>query len=423
MLEAIVDIRNVQNAFRQVTANKGSAGIDGMQTQELRDYLNKQWQTLRTSLLSGTYQPQAVRKVEIPKKSGGMRMLGIPTVVDRVLAQALAQWLAPLYEGEFSQRSYGFRPGRNAHQAVEQAREYLNEGYTWIIELDLEKFFDRVNHDHLMGLLSKKVQDKGTLKLIRRYLNSGIMDNGTVSPRKEGTPQGSPLSPLLSNIVLHELDKELEKRGHRFVRYADDCSIYVRSEKSAHRVKESIIRYIEEDLKLSVNRQKTKVSRPTGSSLLGFSFYGRGKWQVRLSPSSVKSIKQKIRERTKRNHPGKLSQIIGGMDTLIRGWVNYFRIARAGQLMVRLDEMIRIRLRMILWKQWKKAARRMRQLQQLGIRREQAYQWSYCRKGYCRIAHSKVLCVSLNNEYFSKLKFTGFANYYFWKTKHQTKLF
>lgn len=350
-------------------------------------------------------------------------MLGIPTVVDRLLAQAIAQWLAPRYEGEFSQRSYGFRPGRNAHQAVEQAREYLNEGYTWIVELDLEKFFDRVNHDHLMGLLSKKVQDKDTLKLIRRYLSSGIMDCGIVSPRKEGTPQGSPLSPLLSNIVLHELDKELEKRGHRFVRYADDCSIYVRSEKSAHRVKENIIRYIEETLKLPVNRQKTKVSRPTGSSLLGFSFYGRGKWQVRLSPSSVKSIKQKIRERTKRSHPGKLSQIIGGMDTLIRGWVNYFRIARAGQLMVRLDEMIRLRLRMILWKQWKKAARRMRQLQQLGIRREQAYQWSYCRKGYCRIAHSKVLCVSLNNEYFSKLKFTGFANYYFWKTKHQTKLF
>jgi RNA-directed DNA polymerase len=246
MLEEILDIRNVQKAFKQVTANKGAGGIDGMQTDELRDYLNANWQTLRKNILEGNYRPQAVRKVEIRKPEGGTRMLGIPTVIDRLLQQATAQWLSPRYEEEFSNYSYGFREGRNAHQAVMQAQTNLNEGYEWVIELDLEKFFDRVNHDKLMGLLAKKIGDKRTLKLLRSYLNSGIMDDGVVIPRTEGTPQGSPLSPLLSNIVLNELDKELEARGHRFVRYADDSSIYVRSEKSAQRVMETITDYIEQ---------------------------------------------------------------------------------------------------------------------------------------------------------------------------------
>ncbi len=254
MLEEILDIRNVQKAFKQVTANKGAGGIDGIQTDELHDYLNANWQTLRKDILEGNYKPHAVRKVEIPKPQGGTRMLGIPTVTDRLLQQAIAQWLSPKYEEEFSNYSYGFRAGRNAHQALLQAQQNLNEGYEWVIELDLENFFDKVNHDKLMGLLVKKITDKRTLKLIRSYLNSGIMEDGVVSPRTEGTPQGSPLSPLLSNIVLNELDKELQARGHRFVRYADDCSIYVRSEKSAQRVMEVITDYIESKLKLKVNR-------------------------------------------------------------------------------------------------------------------------------------------------------------------------
>jgi RNA-directed DNA polymerase len=423
VLEAILDIRNVQRAFKQVTANKGSAGIDGMQTEDLRHYLNSHWQTLRKAILAGNYRPMAVRKVEIPKKSGGTRTLGIPTVVDRLVSQSISQWLMPMYEREFSDKSYGFRPGRNAHQAVEQARAYLQEGYTWIIELDLEKFFDKVNHDKLMSELSLKIKDKGTLRLIRSYLKAGMMDKGLMRVRREGTPQGSPLSPLLSNIVLDKLDKELERRGHRYVRYADDCSIYVRSEKAAYRVMGSIINYIETRLKLKVNREKTKVSRPTSSSLLGFSFYGRGKWHIRLSPSTLKSIKDKVRSCTRRNYSGSITEIIEKLEVIIRGWVNYFKLAKAASLLKKLDEMTRIRLRMILWKQWKKAPRRMRELQKFAVSKEEAYKWSYSRKGYCRIAHSKILCVSLNNAYFSKLKYTGFANYYHWKTKHQTKLF
>ena len=424
MLEEIIDIRNVQKAFKQVTANKGAGGIDGMQTDELRDYLNSNWQDLRKEILSGNYRPQAVRKVEIPKPAGGTRMLGIPTVTDRLIQQAIAQWLSPQYEEAFSNYSYGFREGRNAHQAVLQAQANLNEGYEWIIELDLEKFFDRVNHDRLMSLLAKKIPDKGTLKLIRSYLNSGIMADGVVSPGTEGTPQGSPLSPLLSNIVLNELDKELQARGHRFVRYADDCSIYVKSEKSAGRVMETITEYIESKLKLKVNRTKSKVSRPIDSTLLGFSFYRSEKgWEIRIAPKSLKKIKKKMKEQTQRKDPGSAKEKIKKMEVVIRGWVNYFCIARAKGRMEELDKMIRTRMRMGIWKQWKRPATRVRNLIRLGIDKQKAYEWGNSRKGFCRVAHSPILCRALNNEYFTKQRYTGFANYYFWKTEHQTKLF
>jgi RNA-directed DNA polymerase len=424
MLEEILDIRNVQKAFKQVTANKGAGGIDGMQTDELRDYLNANWQTLRKDILEGSYCPQAVRKVEIPKPQGGTRMLGIPTVIDRLLQQAIAQWLSPMYEEEFSNYSYGFREGRNAHQAVLQAQQNLNEGYEWVIELDLEKFFDRVNHDKLMGLLAKKISDKRTLKLIRSYLNSGIMTDGVVSPRTEGTPQGSPLSPLLSNIVLNELDKELQTRGHRFVRYADDCSIYVRSEKSANRIMETITSYIEGKLKLKVNRTKSKVSRPNESTLLGFSFYRSEKgWEIRIAPKSLERIKKKIKEKTKRNDPACAKEKIKKMEAMIRGWVNYFLIAKAKSKMKELDELVRTRLRMGIWKQWKKPTTKRVSLEKLGIRNGKAYAWSNSRKGYCRVAHSPILCRALNNEYFTRLRYVGFTNYYYWKTEHQTKLF
>lgn len=424
MLEEILDIRNVQSAFRQVTANKGAGGIDGMQTDELRDYLNINWQTLRSDILNGSYRPSAVRKVEIPKSGGGARMLGIPTVIDRLIQQSISQWLSPKYEGDFSFSSYGFRPKRKAHQAVLKAQEYLNAGYTWIVELDLDKFFDRVNHDKLMCLLSGKIKDKRTLKLIRLYLSSGMMENGLVSPRKEGTPQGSPLSPLLSNIVLHELDAKLEERGHKFVRYADDCSIYVHSRKSADRVMDNITSYLEGGLKLKVNREKSKVSRPSQSTLLGFSFYKTGKdWKMRIATKSVKIIKQKLLGHTKRNDPITIIERIRKLDMTIRGWVNYFSIAGAKHVMIRLDEMTRVRLRMIIWKQWKNAGCRSRNLIKLGVGKQKAFEWSNSRKSYCRLARSPILQGNLSIEYFAKLKYIGFANYYYWKTEHQTKLF
>ena len=424
MLEEILDIRNVQKAFKQVAANKGAGGIDGMQTDELRDYLNANWQTLRNDILEGSYLPQAVRKVEILKPQGGTRMLGIPTVKDRLLQQAIAQWLSPKYEEEFSNYIYGFREGRNAHQAVLGAQQNFNEGYEWVIELDLENFFDRVNHDKLMGLLAKKIDDKRTLKLIRSYLNSGIMEDGAVSPRTEGTPQGSPLSPLLSNVVLNELDKELQVRGHRFVRYGDDCSIYVRSEKSAGRVMETITNYIESKLKLRVNRTKSKVSHPEESTLLGFSFYRSDKgWEIRIAPKSLKKIKEKMKEKTRRKDPSPAKEKIKKMEAVIRGWVNYFSIAKAKSKMKELDEMIRTRLRIGIWKQWKKPKTRRINLEKLGIKSGKAYEWSNSRKGYCRIAHSPIVCRVLNKEYFTRLGYVGFTNYYYWKTEQQTKLF
>jgi RNA-directed DNA polymerase len=424
MLEEILDIRNVQKAFKQVTANKGAGGIDGMQTDELRDYLNANWQTLRASILEGTYRPQPVQKVEIPKAGGGTRMLGIPTVIDRLIQQSLAQWLSPQYEGEFSNYSYGFRKNRNAHQAVHQAQTNLNEGYEWVVELDLEKFFDRVNHDRLMSTLAKKIADKRTLKLLRAYLNCGIMENGVRIERIEGTPQGSPLSPLLSNIVLDELDKELEVRGHRYVRYADDCSIYVKSEKSATRVLATITEYIEKKLKLKVNRTKSKVSRPTESTLLGFSFYRSEKgWQMRIAPKSLRKIKEKMKERTQRKAPGKVEDKIKKMEATIVGWVNYFWIATAKSRMEELDRWVRTRLRMGIWKQWKRPKTRWVNLNRLGINRGKAYEWANSRKGYCRIANSAILHRALNNDYFTKQGYIGFTNHYYWKTTHQTKLF
>jgi RNA-directed DNA polymerase len=425
MLEEILDIRNVQKAFKQVTANKGAGGIDGMQTDELRDYLNTNWQPLRTSILEGTYRPEPVKKVEIDKENGsGKRMLGIPTVIDRLITQSIAQWLSPRYEGEFSNYSYGFRENRSAHQAVYQAQTNLNDGYEWVVELDLEKFFDRVNHDRLMSLLASKITDKRTLKLLRAYLNCGIMENGVVIERKEGTPQGSPLSPLLSNIVLNELDKELDARGHRYVRYADDCSIYVKSEKSATRVLATITEYIEKKLKLKVNRIKSKVSRPTESTLLGFSFYRRAeKWEIRVAPKSLRKIKEKMKTQTQRKAPGKVEDEIKKIEATIVGWVNYFRIAKAKSKMEELDSWVRMRLRMGIWKQWKRPKTRWNNLRRLGINPGKSYEWANSRKGYCRIAHSPILGRALNNEYFAREGYVGFSNHYYWKTTHQTKLF
>lgn len=424
MLEEILDYRNVQKAMKQVISNHGAGGIDGMQTDELRDYLEANWALLKQRILEGSYRPQPVRKVPIAKLDGGTRFLGIPTVLDRLFQQATSQWLGLKYEPEFSEHSYGFREGRNAHQAVLQAKRYLDEGKEWIIELDIENFFDRVNHDKLMGLLAKRIADKRTLKLIRSYLNSGIMEDGLVSQRIEGTPQGSPLSPLLSNIMLHELDKELEERGHSFVRYADDGSIYVKSEKSAHRVLESVTEFIERKLKLKVNREKTQISRPVQSTLLGFSFYrNAGEWKVRISSKALDRVKEKLKSKTKRKDPSNASEKIKKMEAMIRGWVNYFSIAEAKSAMKQLDQMVRIRLRIGIWKQWKRPKTKISNLVSLGVNQRKAYQWGNSSLGYCRIAHSPTLSTTLNNEYFQRKGYVGFYNYYYWKTGHQLKLF
>jgi RNA-directed DNA polymerase len=413
MLEEIMDRRNIEKALLQVERNKGVGGVDGMQTDKLRDYLNAHYQQLRQEVLSGNYHPSAVRKVEIPKATGGLRMLGIPTVIDRLLQQATNQWLSQFYEPNFSAFSYGFRPCKSAHQAVQQAQRFLNEGKVHVVELDLEKFFDKVNHDKLMSLLMLKVTDKATLNFIRRYLRSGIMEGGAVSQRTEGTPQGSPLSPLLSNIILNELDKELTNRGHSFVRYADDCSIYVKSAKSAHRVLTGITAYVEESLKLKVNKEKSKVSRPTESTLLGFSFYNdKGQWQVRIAKKSIERIKAKSKKITERNNGSNSKEKISKMKSLIQGWVNYFSIAKAKTIMQQLDECVRIRLRMGLWKEWKNCKTRIFNLLKLKASKQQAYEWGNSSRGYCRVAHSPILCTTLNNAYFKSQGYVGFANTY-----------
>jgi len=424
MLEEILDRRNMEKAVTRVISNDGSGGIDGMQTDELRDYLNTHYQFLRSSILSGIYKPSPVKKVAIRKEQGGTRMLGIPTVVDRLVQQSIAQWLSPKYEEQFSEQSYGFRPKRNAHHAVLQAQEYIRSGKTYVIEMDLEKFFDKVNHDRLMSVLSEKISDKRVLALIRSYLISGIMEGGIVSQRQEGTPQGSPLSPLLSNIVLDELDKELELRGHSYVRYADDCSIYVRSKKSAERVLTSITKYIEQRLKLKVNREKTKISCPTKSSLLGFSFYKTNKdWEIRVSPKSVQRIIKRCKVITSRSNGKSIKEKINQLNPIVTGWVNYFVIAKAKRAMQEIDGSIRTRLRMCKWKEWKRPKTRRRNLQELGVNKQMAYEWSYSSRSYCRIAHSPILCRSLNNEYWNEHGYRGFLQTYYWRTEKQTSLF
>lgn len=424
MLETIMERRNLEKALLQVERNKGVGGVDGMQTDALRDYLSANYLQLRHQVVSGSYTPSPVKKVEIPKPQGGVRMLGIPTVIDRLLQQAISQWLAQFYEPNFSKFSYGFRPKRNAHQAVMQAQTFLNEGKTRVIELDLEKFFDKVNHDKLMSLLMRKVSDKPTLRLIRQYLRSGIMEGGVVSQRTEGTPQGSPLSPLLSNIILDELDKELAQRQHSFVRYADDCSIYVRSTKSAHRVLKSITKYIEESLKLKVNKEKSKVSRPVESTLLGFSFYNdKGKWAIRIAKKSIKRIKEKSKAITARNNGMNTTQKIAKMQPIIKGWVNYFSITNAKSIMQELDENVRTRLRMSLWKEWKNSKTRVKHLLELKASKQKSYEWGNSSKGYCRVAHSPILCRTLNNAYFSKRGYVGFYRTYIDLTETQPSLF
>lgn len=386
-------------AYKRVKANKGAPGIDGMRVGELQRFLNEGWSFIKADLLDGSYRPQAVKRVEIPKPNGGVRLLGIPTVLDRLIQQAIAQELSLLYDSGFSPSSFGFRPTRSAHDAVRQAQEYLNEGKRYVVDLDLEKFFDRVNHDILMSLLGRVIWDKGLLRLIGRYLRSGVMVDGVLSPTEEGTPQGGPLSPILSNILLNELDKELERRGHSFVRYADDCSIYVKSRRAGERVLSSVNKWLEEKLKLKVNESKSGVRTPQELTLLGFGFYySKDGVQLRIAPRSYERLKTKVRWLTRRNWPLSVPERLDRMKVYLRGWLHYFAPAKAKNPLGKLDEWIRSRLRMCIWKQWKVPKARIRNLEALGIPRWQAYQWGYTRRGYWRTAHSPILCRSLDNK-------------------------
>ena len=364
LLEAVVERKNMWLALKQVERNKGAAGVDQMTVAQLRAYLRGHWLSIKEELLTGSYQPQPVLKVEIPKPGGkGMRMLGIPTVVDRLLQQALHQVLSPVFEPDFSESSYGFRPQRSAHQAVLKARQYVREGRRWVVDIDLERFFDQVNHDVLMSRLARRIKDKRVLRLIRRYLQAGMMSNGLTTARREGTPQGGPLSPLLSNILLDEWDKELERRGHKFCRYADDCNVYVRSRSAGERVLKSLTIFLARRLWLKVNAEKSAVARPWGRKFLGYSFTSQREARLKVAPASVQRLKEKLREIFRRGRGRNLSKLIEeDLTPLLRGWLNYFRLAEVKGIFEELDSWIRRKLRGLIWRKWKRPLTRTMKL-------------------------------------------------------------
>lgn len=367
-MEQVLERPNLMRAYQRVTSNKGAAGVDQMPVTALKRHLQQHWATLRERLLSGDYHPQPVRRVSIPKPQGGKRMLGIPTVQDRLIQQALHQVLSPLLEPTFSDHSYGFRPGRSAHQAVKAMQRYINDGHRWVVDLDLAQFFDRVNHDVLMGMLARRITDHRILTLIRRYLQAGMLEGGLISPRREGTPQGGPLSPLLSNVLLTELDRELERRGHRFCRYADDCNIYIRSRRSGERVMTSITRFLERQLRLKVNTAKSAVDRPWRRSFLGYSVsWYQGQVRLRVAPKSLKALMSKLRPLLKRSRGQSLNKTIRSLNPVLRGWANYYRLTASKRSVEALDGWIRRRLRLILWQQWKRSYTRARNLMSRGL--------------------------------------------------------
>jgi len=405
LIEAVVTAANMRRAMKRVQANKGSPGVDGMTVQELPAYLVREWPRLREELLEGRYRPQPVRRVDIPKPDGGKRELGIPTVVDRLIQQAILQVLDPLYDPTFSPHSYGFRVGKSAHQALEQARVYVASGRGWVVDIDLEKFFDRVNHDLLMGRLARRIADKRLLKLIRCYLEAGVLLNGVVVERWEGTPQGGPLSPLLANILLDEMDKELERRGHCFCRYADDCNIYVQSQRAGERVMESVSRLLEKKLRLKVNRAKSAVGRPSGREFLGYRIINTAKARLSITPASLKRAKDTIRRITKRNRGVSFERVLKELGTFTDGWVGYFWRARTPSVFHELDEWIRRRLRCYQWKLWKKTHNRARQLLKAGIGRYLAWGAAYDGPGYWRVAGCPAMTQALTNARLAALGF------------------
>ena len=399
LFERIIDRNNLNQAFKKVRANKGSHGVDGMKVDELLQYLKENGGSLRQSLLEGSYKPNPVRRVEIPKPDGKKRPLGIPTAVDRVIQQAIAQVLNPIFEEKFSDNSYGFRPNRSAHQAILKCKEYMDKGYKWAVDIDLEKYFDTVNHDKLIGLVYKEVKDVRVIALIRKYLQAGVMERGIFNTSQKGVPQGGNLSPLLSNVMLNELDKELEKRGLNFCRYADDCNIYLKSKKSANRVMVSITRFIEEDLKLKVNKDKSKVDRPWKLKYLGFTFYPKkGEMGIRVHQNSVKKLKCKLKEITGRSNAMSMELRAIKLRQVIVGWVNYFKLADMKSTLKTLDEWLRRRIRLCYWKQWKRIKTKHDNLKKLGIVEYKAWEYANTRKGYWRISHSPILTRTLTNK-------------------------
>ena len=408
LMEWILSKDNMTAAFKRVKSNKGSHGVDGMQVDDLRTHLWAEWPNYRQQLLEGVYAPNAVRKVEIPKPSGGTRQLGIPTVMDRLIQQAIAQALTPIFDPGFSASSYGFRPGKSAHQAVKAACAHIRDGYGTVVEMDLEKFFDRVNHDKLMSLVARKVDDKRVLRLIRWYLEAGILENGVRVRSEMGTPQGGPLSPLLANILLDELDKELERRGHRFCRYADDFQVYVMSRKAGNRVKESITGFLEEVLKLKVNREKSLVGSAFWSKFLGFSFRKvpkTGEVRARVHPKSYARFKEKVRACTSRSKSERMEVKRDKLNRLVRGWAGYFKLADMKTPAAQLDEWMRRRIRMCWWKQWKRTRTKHDNLVRRGVENSKAWEFANTRKSYWRTAGSPILSTSLTNRY---LKDFGF---------------
>jgi RNA-directed DNA polymerase len=394
---------NLFAALKRVERNAGAPGMDGMTVKDLRPYLKEDWLEIRAALESGTYQPSPVRRVEIPKPDGGVRLLGIPTVLDRLLQQAIAQVLTPIFEGKFSPSSYGFRPGRSAHDAMQQAQAYTQAGYEWVVDIDLEKFFDRVNHDMLMARVAREVKDKRVLKLIRAYLNSGVMVNGVVMETEEGTPQGGPLSPLLSNIMLDDLDKELEQRGHKFVRYADDCNIYVKTQRAGERVMESVRGFLEKKLKLKVNPKKSKVDRATRVKFLGFSFYKRnGEMLIRVAGRSLERFRDQLRRLTQRTRSGKLEAILEEINRYTMGWIGYYRQANTPSVYEELDQWIRRRLRQLIWKRWKRGTTRYRELVRLGVPKRWAQEGAGGTSPW-HMSASPVINQALSNGYFQSL--------------------
>jgi RNA-directed DNA polymerase len=408
-MEAIVERENLKKALAQVKRNKGAPGIDGMTVEDLGPYLKEHWLTIRAQLLGDTYKPQPVRRVEIPKASGGLRPLGIPPVLDRFIQQAVMQVLQADWDGTFSETSFGFRPGRSAHQAVERAQAYIASGHAVVVDLDLEKFFDRVNHDILMGLVAKRVADKRLLRLIRAFLNAGVMEGGLVSPTEEGMPQGGPLSPLLSNLMLDVLDKELEKRGHRSVRYADDCNIYVRSQRAGERVLAGMERFLEKRLKLKINKAKSAAAKPSVRKFLGFSFTGGKEPRRRVAPQAIARFKAKVRELTRRTCGKSLAQIVKELSVYLVGWRGYFGFCQTPSVLRKLDRWLRRRLRAIAWKQWKRGDTRFAELRRRGVGRDLAAQTAGSPHGPWRLANSPALTIAVPTAFFASLGLASVA--------------
>lgn len=413
LLEQILSPMNLNAAYKQVRQNKGSGGVDRMDVGSLKDYLVRAKEELITSIERGKYRPNPVRRVEIPKENGKRRELGIPTVVDRVIQQGIAQQLSLLYDPGFSLHSFGFRPKRSAHQALGKCRDYITEGNVYAVDIDLERFFDTVSHSKLTEVLSRKIKDGRVISLIHKYLNAGVMKEGIYEETPEGVPQGGPLSPVLSNILLNELDMELERRGHKFVRYADDMVIFCRSRRSAGRTMQNIIPFIEGKLFLKVNRDKSKVAHIREVKFLGYSFYiYKGEGRLRIHPKSVARMKARIKELTSRSNGWGNDRRKEALSQYIKGWLQYFRLADMKTLLSEIDEWYRRRLRMVIWKQWKQTKTRKRNLERLGIRKSKAYQWANTRKGYWHIAGSYILSTSITSQ---RLRLTGyvfFTDYY-----------